>query len=143
LNFQKGTRYALCAGAALARAWSQGPVTVAQVAASHGLPRSVVAKVFQQLVRAGLALGSRGTRGGYRLARPPHTVTVLDVLDAFEPRRPADASRKGDDQAVRRVLDEVDEMARCTFASITLETMVGGRATTGRQDADGAAARGR
>lgn len=133
MNLQKGTHYALCAGAALARGWGGGPVTVAQVARSHALPQTVVAKVFQQLVHAGLAVGTRGTRGGYRLARAPHTVTVLEVIDAFEPPRPAERSGRRDDPAVRRVLDEVDEMARCTFASVTLETMVGGRNATGRE----------
>jgi len=141
VNLPKGTRYALHAAASLARGWSGGPVTVAQVASARDLPATVVAKVFQQLVRAGLALGTRGTRGGYRLARPPHTVTVLDVIDAFEPSHPGDRLGGGIDAAVRNVLDEVDEMARCTFASITLETLVGGRAVTGRRVGASAATR--
>lgn len=126
MNLQKGTRYALCAAAALARGWSGGPVTVAHVAADNDLPRAVVAKVFQQLVHAGLVVGTRGTRGGYRLARSPHAITVLDVIDVFESRRSDESARNGD-RDVRSVLEEVDEMARLTFASITLETLVGKR----------------
>ena len=44
--------------------------TVAAVAAKYGIPEGALAKVFQQLVRVGLATGMRGVGGGYRLARP-------------------------------------------------------------------------
>ena len=44
-----------------------------------------VAKVLQQLVRAGIANASRGVGGGYRLARPATEVTVQDVIELFEP----------------------------------------------------------
>ncbi len=64
------------------------PVTVAGVADRYGMPRTALAKVFQQLVRAGLALGTRGVGGGYRLARPAPQVSVLDVISAFERPRP-------------------------------------------------------
>ena len=64
------------------------PVTVAGVAGQLGLPQTALAKVFQQLVRSGLAVGTRGIGGGYRLARPARQVSVLDVLQAFEPPHP-------------------------------------------------------
>jgi FeS assembly SUF system regulator len=43
-----------------------------------------VSKLLKQLVRGGLVESSRGARGGYRLARPPASITVADVVAAFE-----------------------------------------------------------
>ena len=69
MNFQKSTRYALYAAMELARENGGDQVTVAQVAGRYTIPGAVLAMVFQQLVRAGVALGTRGTGGGFRLAR--------------------------------------------------------------------------
>ena len=122
MNLQKGTRYALCAAAAMARAWGKEPVTASSLAKAHGLPATVVAKVLQDLARAGLATGQRGTGGGYHLARAPHRMTLLDVVEAFEPPHP-----EMEEAGLRRVFEEIDETTRATLASITLETLVGGR----------------
>ena len=56
------------------------PTTVSAVAQRYGIPEGALAKAFQQLVRAGLAAGTRGIGGGYRLTRPASKVTVLDVI---------------------------------------------------------------
>lgn len=135
MNFRKGTRYALYAAMEMARSTDGVPVTAAQVAARYGVPPAVLAKTFQQLVRAGLARGTRGVRGGYALARPAATLTVLDVIETFEPRRAAETCLLADHDdpqcshndacCLRRLFDEVDEMARCTYASVTLDTLVG------------------
>ena len=135
MNFRKATRYALYAAMEMARSADGLPVTAAQVAARYGIPSAVLAKTFQQLVRAGLAAGTRGVRGGYTLTRSAATVTVLDVIEVFElPRSPEQCLVAGRDDPecpesdlcrLRRLLDEVDEMARCTYASVTLDTLVG------------------
>ena len=122
MNLQKGTRYALCAAAAMARAWRREPVTASSLARAHDLPGTVVAKVLQDLARAGLASGQRGTGGGYHLARAPHRMTLLDVVEAFEPPHP-----EMEEATLRRVFEEIDGTTRATLASITLETLVGGR----------------
>jgi len=108
----------------MARA-GDSPVTVADVARRHGIPGSALAKVFQQLVRAGIAVGLRGVGGGYRLARDPAGVTVADVLSVFEPRDDAPEPPPGDpvEARLRDLFEEVDETARCTFASVSLETL--------------------
>jgi Rrf2 family protein len=137
MTFRKGTRHALYAAMEMARAGSEGQVTVTQVAERHGISVSVLAKIFQQLVREGIAASARGVRGGYRLARAASKITVLDVIDAFEERRPAGGCLLSEEREascadltlchLRRLVDEVDEMARCTYASVTLETLVGNR----------------
>ena len=64
----KSTCYALYAMAEMTTARGT-PVTVTGVATRYRIPEGALAKVFQQLVRARLAIGTRGIGGGYRLAR--------------------------------------------------------------------------
>jgi Rrf2 family protein len=140
VNLNKSTHYALHAALELARAGGR-PVTAARVAARHGIPENALAKVLQQLVRAGLARGSRGVGGGYRLARPAGEVTVQEIIDLFEAapapaacRLQADA-RAGSRTAcpveedaacrLRGLFQEVDETVRATFASVSLATLAG------------------
>jgi Rrf2 family protein len=133
MTLSKFSRYALYASVEMARAGDE-PVTVAQVAEPHGIPPAALAKVFQQLVRAGLAVGTRGIGGGYRLARPRGEITVLDVVSVFDPLRTpggdllhdrASASTaKPNAAALQRLFDEVDEGIRATLASVTLDTLV-------------------
>jgi Rrf2 family protein len=134
MKIGKSARYALYAAMDLARVGESGRVTAAEVAARYAIPPAVLAKVLQGLVRAGLAVGSRGSKGGYRLARKSSQMTVLEVLEAFEPRREPGACLLDPDRPgscgqgatcrLRWLFDEVDELARSTFASITLETLV-------------------
>jgi Rrf2 family protein len=134
MNYQRATRYALYAVLELAAAPAEQSVTAAQVAAKYRIPGAALAKVFQRLVHAGLATGTRGSAGGYRLARPAPRITVLDVIEVFEsPRHPgscllgtcdADRCDHFAECRLRHLFDEVDEQARATFASVTLETLV-------------------
>lgn len=133
MTLSKFSRYALYAALEMARAGDQ-PVTVGQVAGPHHIPPTALAKVFQQLVRAGLAVGTRGIGGGYRLTRPRSEITVLDVVSVFEPLRPhghdfLDARARGGPPAphtatLRHLFDEVDDVTRATLASVTLDTLV-------------------
>jgi Rrf2 family protein len=54
----------------------------------QGLPPAYVAKIFTRLEKAGLVISEAGLRGGYRLARKPAAITVLDVVDALEGDKP-------------------------------------------------------
>ena len=133
MTITRSTRYALYASAEMAMAGG-GLVTVTDVAARYGIPAGALAKVFQQLVRAGLAVGTRGIGGGYRLARPASTITVLDIMHVFErPRapgacvlhdRPGEQCPQTSVCTLHWLFEEVDELVRSTYESVTLETLV-------------------
>jgi Rrf2 family protein len=137
MTFKKSTRYALYAAMEMARAGEDAQVTATGVAQRYRIPVAVLSKIFQQLVRAGIAVSTRGAGGGYGLAQKPTDVTVLDVIDAFEsPRSTSRCLLAEESEAecgdftlcrLRKLVDEVDEMTRCTYASVTLETLVGNR----------------
>jgi FeS assembly SUF system regulator len=48
------------------------------------LPSPVVSKILKSLTRAGLLDSIRGSKGGYRLARPPAQITVVQMITALE-----------------------------------------------------------
>ncbi len=62
---------------------SDKPVTVREIAASESLSPAYAEKLLRVLSRAGLAESSRGTRGGYRMTRPPERVTLGDAVRAL------------------------------------------------------------
>jgi Rrf2 family protein len=137
MNYQRATRYALYAAVERAAAPAGAPVTAAEVAARYRLPPTVVAKVIQRLVKAGIARGTRGVAGGYRLARPAAEVALLEIVELFEGPRPASRcvlGACGEGQCgqfaecrLRGLFEEIDEQARATFASVTLATLVAPR----------------
>jgi Rrf2 family protein len=137
MRFSKSTRYALYA--AMEMAVRPEPVTVGSVATKYDIPEGALARVMQMLVRVGVAQGVRGTGGGYLLARPAREINLLQLIEVFDPPRPhgeylLGKNRESDgrdvaEKRLRRLFDEVEENARNTFASVSLETLVRGGAT--------------
>jgi FeS assembly SUF system regulator len=58
--------------------------TATGIAAAVGVAPTTVSKVLKLLSRRGLLVSLRGSRGGYRLARRPESITVTDVVEAVE-----------------------------------------------------------
>ncbi|WP_236005182.1 RrF2 family transcriptional regulator [Amycolatopsis pittospori] len=56
----------------------------AKLAAFHGLPTAYLNKQLQALARDGIVTSTRGPRGGFRLARGPERITLMDVVTAIE-----------------------------------------------------------
>ncbi len=59
-------------------------VSTTELAAAYGVSATIVAKVLKKLARAGLVTSERGSRGGYRLARPAEVVTLRAIVTALE-----------------------------------------------------------
>ena len=60
-----------------------------RLAEYHGVPPAYLAKHLQALAQAGIVESVPGRKGGYRLIRPAHEVTLLEVVDAVEGTGPA------------------------------------------------------
>ena len=63
--------------------------TTAQLAAFYDLPAPYLNKQLQSLARAGVLSSTPGPRGGFRLARDPEDVSLLDIVVAIEGRTQA------------------------------------------------------
>lgn len=66
----------------------------AEIAEARKMSRQMIAKVLTVLSRHGIVEGTPGPSGGYRLARKPVEITLLDVV---------------------RVFDNLDERVMCPF----------------------------
>ena len=82
--FSQTVEYALRAVVVLAM-HPDSPRTAQQIADASKMPVDYLFKVLQLLGRAGLVTGQRGKHGGFTLARLPHDMTVLDVVNAVDP----------------------------------------------------------
>src|SRR6188474_2789513 len=61
-----------------------GPVAARDLADIERLPADYCEQILLRLRRAGLVESVRGAKGGYYLAKPPHAISVKDVMDASE-----------------------------------------------------------
>ena len=60
--------------------------SAAELAELARLELPTVSKVLKPLARAGLVTSFRGASGGYRLARPPSQISLIDIVEAIEGR---------------------------------------------------------
>jgi Rrf2 family protein len=58
------------------------------LATFQGISPSFVAKILMKLKKAGIVRSVEGLRGGYQLARDPDTLSILEIVDAVEGRKP-------------------------------------------------------
>ncbi len=128
MKLQKATRGALFALLELVRYPAQ-QISAAQIAERYGISANHLAKVLRDLTRAGLVESVRGAGGGYRFCGNAKRVTLYEVISLFEDTA-GSTSRPdpGDDteigQALARVMNEINEIAAATLASITLSTLL-------------------
>jgi Rrf2 family protein len=60
------------------------PVSLSALADAESLPLSYMEHLVAKLREAGLVSSVRGAHGGYRLARPPAGIAMLDVVQSLE-----------------------------------------------------------
>lgn len=85
--FSTSTTHALRALAHLAAHQGDGAVLGRDLAREVHLPAPYLAKVLATLARAGVLSASRGARGGYRLARAPEEIALIEVVEPLEGKR--------------------------------------------------------
>jgi len=83
LRLNRITDYAIVVLAQMAREPDR-LVTAPVLAQDSGVPLPTVAKVLKDLVREGVLVSERGAHGGYRLARAPGDISVLEIVRALE-----------------------------------------------------------
>ena len=62
------------------------PTSIARIAACEHISNAIGYKVARKLEKSGLIRSTRGSAGGYRLARPLAEITLLDVYHIMDPQ---------------------------------------------------------
>src|SRR5208337_1622098 len=55
-----------------------------EISQSMLIPRTFLAKILQQLSRRGIVKSTQGVGGGFRLAKPPAEISLLEVIEAIQ-----------------------------------------------------------
>lgn len=77
--------YAVVMMAAAARHCGvSGRLNATLLAEETGIPLPTVQKLVSRLSAAGLIESARGTGGGFRLSRPPASISLADIVEAVE-----------------------------------------------------------
>lgn len=63
---------------------SDVPTSAHDIARRQRVPKYFLDKILHQLVAKELVISRRGPRGGYSLARPAHTISFKDIIEAVE-----------------------------------------------------------
>ena len=82
--YSKTAKYAVLALAEVAAREEDGLVATKYIAEATSAPYPLLAKVVNQLHRAGFVKATRGKQGGIRLARPATEMTIMDVVLALD-----------------------------------------------------------
>jgi DNA-binding IscR family transcriptional regulator len=83
-------------------------VPIGELAGKREVPVQFLEQLFAVLRRAGIISSQRGVKGGYRFARDPATVTVLEIVELLDGPlgRDADGVFADAAEAARKVLGE-------------------------------------
>ena len=84
LQISRKIDYGLRAMVFLASMPPMDVVPFREIARRMDVPEEFLAKILKTLVSRKLVQSTRGARGGYRLARSPAEISMLDVIEAVE-----------------------------------------------------------
>lgn len=76
--------YALRAVVLLAARPSGSTARVGELANALDIPQNYLSKTLHVLTRAGVLVSARGKGGGFALARPAESISLLEIVDPFD-----------------------------------------------------------
>src|SRR5262249_28302867 len=96
---------------------------------AHGIPQRFLVQILLQLKAAGLVASLRGASGGYQLVRPPHQISLADVINAIDrspaPRpAPVASPQSAAVQAGPSVWQEIQAVKQPMLQELTLPELV-------------------
>jgi Rrf2 family protein len=142
MRLSEGVEWGLHCAVVLAVLPPDAALPTARLAEFHGVPVAYLAKHLQAMSRAGILAAGKGPRGGYRLARPPPDISVLDVVEAIDGEDPAfrclEIRRRGPAAlparayrtmcGIHRVMVEADGAWRAQLAGSSVADLAAGAA---------------
>lgn len=76
--------YGLAAICELSKHDDESVMQIKEIATNANIPQNYLEQLLGKLRRAGIVKSIRGAKGGYKLARDPKEIKVLDILIALE-----------------------------------------------------------
>ena len=103
---------------------------IGDIAKARELPVSFLAKIFQNLSKAGLIHSHRGAKGGVILSRSAEDISVLEIIEGIEGKVYLNRCLEGDERCKRQnvcpmhfVLMQAQKNLMLTFGKYSLQDL--------------------
>ena len=80
----KKTKYGLQAMIYLAEHYEQGPILIADISESRGIPKKFLEAILLELRKKGILTSKIGKGGGYTLSKSPKEITLGSIVRVLE-----------------------------------------------------------
>jgi len=130
MKLTRATSYALHAVVFMASE-DQGQIVASHlIARARGIPERFLLKVLKPLVSARVLSSVKGPNGGYRLAKSPSQITLLEIMEAVEgPIRGVVPSVEKDvnklDPKLEVVCNEIADRVRKQLGKVRITELMG------------------
>ena len=129
MKLTRASSYALHAVAYMAAQKNNKPVASHHIAKARGIPERFLLKVLKPLVSARVLLSVKGPNGGYRLARAPNDITILEILEAVDgPIRGQPTFSEGNGSLNKRldqICSQAAEQVRKQLQKVRISELIG------------------
>jgi FeS assembly SUF system regulator len=128
IRMNKLTDYGVVLLTTFAREPEQG-ISARELSTRTGIPQPTVVKLLKTLLKAGLLVSQRGTKGGYALSKRPEEIPVAAVIEVLEgPLAITECSVPGTCEHERRCVARpnwaaVNDVIRQSLSKLTLAEM--------------------
>jgi len=133
VKLSHATSYALHALVHIASQKRDQPIASHTIAEAKGLPERFLLKVLKPLTSARMLVSLKGPNGGYRLARSPDRITLLDVIEAVDGPLQGVVPEVGPngrgklDEHLRQVCNRTAELVRQRLRNVSVQDLAGKR----------------
>ncbi len=131
MKLTRASSYALHAIVHIASQENNGKTLASHdIARARKIPERFLLKVLKPLVSAGLLYSVKGPNGGYRLAKQPKDISMLEVIEAVDgPIRGTTAFTEGNSLPLGKKLDSIcfqaAQQTRKRFQGVKLSQLAG------------------
>jgi Rrf2 family protein len=131
MKLTRASSYAIHALVFMAAQKKNRPVASHHIAKARGIPERFLLKVLKPLVSARVLHSVKGPNGGYRLARAPSEISILEILEAVDGpiRGQPTFSREEGNGSLNRRLDQIwnqaAEQVRKQLQKVRISELVG------------------
>jgi Rrf2 family protein len=129
MKLSRTVAYAVRATLQLAQNQSDTPIPCSKLAADGNMPERFLLQILRNLVTHGILRSTRGVDGGYTLTRPPHEISLLDVVEAIDgPLDSGDPSGEGlpavSQEKLHGALQQITDNARQQLRAIKFSQLL-------------------
>lgn len=98
--------------------------SVSELGSQLKVPHRFLEQILLKLKRGGILISQRGIEGGYRLARNPEDISLLDVMRILDEKHFTVSRRSGDADAPTRFLGNVFQRIETLLADTSLADLL-------------------